>query len=464
MIPYTEAAYKLFHNGVRALSRVEENGVRIDEGYLERTMSEVESKIERLERNLHKSDVVKVWKKVFGQKTNIGSNDQLGTVLFKHLGFDPIGLTPNGKPKTDEKSLSAIDHPFVEDFVKIKKLQKALNTYLKGIRREVVNGYLHPFYNLHLVPTFRSSSTDPNFQNMPIRNPEIGVLVRKAFISRPGCCLIEIDYSGIEVRVAACYHKDPTMIEYINDPSKDMHRDMAIECFMLDPDQVTKQIRYCGKNMFVFPQFYGDYYIDCARALWTAISTMGLKTDDGIPLMEHLESKGIYELGDLDPKEKPRSGTFEKHIRDVENEFWNERFPVYTMWKRRWTELYQKRGWMLTKTGFICKGFMKRNEIINYPIQGSAFHCLLWSLIQLTLKELRSKKMRTKVVGQIHDSILLDVPEREVDDVLILANKVMTKSLVRNWKWLCVPLDVEAEITPVDGNWAEKSQIEIPKA
>src|SRR5690606_20675796 len=102
-----------------------------------------------------------------------------------------------------------------------------------------------------------NSSDSPNFQNLPIRNPKMAKIIRSAFIPRSDRhVLVEIDYSGIEVRVAACYHKDPVMIEYINDPTKDMHRDMAAQCYLAPPEQVSKQMRYCGKNMYVFPQFY----------------------------------------------------------------------------------------------------------------------------------------------------------------------------------------------------------------
>ncbi len=124
-------------------------------------------------------------------------------------------------------------------------------------------------------------------------------------------------------------------------------------------------------------------------------------------------------------------------------------------------EKYQERGWMKTLTGFICQGWMKRNEIINYPVQGSAFHCLLWALIHLQ-RELEKRKMETLLVGQIHDSLLADVPEGELEDFLRLAQHVMVDDLKEAWSWINVPLEVEAEVTPVDGNWYEKEGMKIP--
>jgi len=457
MIPYTKDSFQLLHDGARALSIVESNGIRIDEEYLDNAIRRTSRKIKKLQREQRDGEVYEIWKNTFGRKTNLESNDQLATVLFEKLGHEPTATTAKGKPKTDEKALSAVDEPFVKNYLKIKKLQKALSTYLKGIKKEVVYGFLHPSFNLHTTQTFRSSSSNPNFQNFPIRNPVIGKLIRSSFIPRKGNRLVELDYGAIEVRAAACYHKDPNMLTYIKDPTKDMHRDMAMECYKLPQDQVTKPIRYCGKNMFVFPQFYGDWYLSCCKSLWEAMSTMDLKTTDGTPLQEHLRSKGIRELGDCDPDEEPDSGTFEKHIKEVEKHFWTKRFPVYTKWKRKWVDKYRRQGWMLTKSGFICQGFMRKNEIINYPVQGSAFHCLLKALIDLQ-DELIRRGMKSKIVGQIHDSIVADVPDEEIQQFLNLAEWIMTINLRKQWGWIIVPLEAEAEVTPVNGSWFEKAE------
>lgn len=466
MIPYSREAYKLLHDGTVALAQVESNGICVDTVYLAKAIRRTTRRIKHLQAGLEKSEVAQIWRKTFKAKTNLNSTDQLGKVLFGEMGFDCVSRTSSLKYSTDEKALAAVDHPFVKDYLQVRKLQKSLGTYLLGIQREVVEGKVHPNFSLHLVRTFRSSSDNPNFQNIPIRDPKIGELVRQAFVARPGHRLVELDYSGIEVSIAATYHQDPTMHGYLRDKSKDMHRDMAMECYKLPPEEMLnpidkddakriKTIRYCGKNMFVFPQFYGDWYVECARNLWEAIGSMKLHLRDGRSLKEHLHQKGIVELGALDFKEKPRPGTFEAHIQAVEKRFWEKRFPVYASWKKKWVAEYREKAWMLTKTGFICQGWMKKNEIINYPVQGSAFHCLLWALIQLQ-KELNKRKMRSLIVGQIHDSLINDVPKEELTDFLGLAHEVMVPRLLEAWKWINVPLETEAEVTPVGGSWFQK--------
>ena len=473
MLPYTPEAYQLMHDGAIALARVESNGIRIDTEYLRKTTHRLRHRIDHLQKKIQTSEIVERWKRKFKGKFTLGSTDQLGEILFEDMGFECTERTPTGAYKTSEESLSRINHPFVKEYFKIKKLEKTLTTYLLGIRREVVNGFIHPFFNLHLVKTYRSSSDSPNFQNIPVRDPEVGKLIRQSIIARPGSRIVELDYSGIEVCIAACYHQDPTMMKYLEDKTKDMHRDMAMECFKLPLDELipadksnpaevkrAKTIRYCGKNMFVFPEFYGDWYIDCARSLWNAISSMNLQTRDGSSLYVHLRKQGIRELGDLNPKEKPRKGTMERHIQMVEQGFWTKRFPIYDYWKKQWVKMYRQLGYMLTKTGFICQGWLKRNEIINYPVQGPAFHCLLRSLIHLQRK-LEKYKMKSLIIGQIHDSLVNDVPDEELNDFLGIAREVMVDDLKDDWDWINVPIEIEAEVTPVDGNWFQKEEMKI---
>lgn len=447
-----------------ALASVEAAGIRIDTAYLERAIRRTARQIARAQADLESSPVIRTWRKTYRNRTNLNSTEQLGHVLFHVLEHPyPEELTATGKYKTDEKTLGSVDHPFVQTYLQVKKLRKVKSTYLEGLQKHVVDGYVHPFFNLHLVKTFRSSSDSPNFQNLPVRNPEMGRLVRRAFVSRPGRRLVEVDYGGIEVRIAACYHEDPRMLSYIEDTSKDMHRDMAMECYMLPRDEVTKAIRYCGKNMFVFPQFYGSYWVDCSHALWTACEQLNLTTASGVSVREHLRRQGFTELGDQQRSGSPREGTYEAYVQKVERRFWEKRFPVYARWKREWYDEYQDRGWFVTKTGFVCQGQMKRNEVINYPVQGSAFHCLLQSLVWLVDVELRRRRMETLIVGQIHDSILADVPEGEVDDFLALCQRVMVHKLRRRWDWIITPLEIEAEATPPEGSWADKQGMEIPK-
>jgi len=277
---------------------------------------------------------------------------------------------------------------------------------------------------------------------------------------------------GIEVKAAAFYHKDPVMMDYLNDATKDMHRDMAQQCYMLSDEEMCpidgdkadakriKNIRYCGKNKFVFPQFYGDWFMNCAPSLWAAIDQMKLQTRDGLSLKEHLKKKGITQLGVIDPKSRPSPGTFVNHIKEVEFDFWNNRFAKYKEWKDKWWEKYQRTGQFTTLTGFVISGLYKRNEVINYPVQGVAFHCLLWSLIRLQ-KQLRKYKMKSLIVGQIHDSIVADVCKDEVKDYLTMVKQIMTEDIKKHWTWINTPLEVEAEMSPLNRSWYEKTKVEM---
>ena len=113
-------------------------------------------------------------------------------------------------------------------------------------------------------------------------------------------------------------------------------------------------------------------------------------------------------------------------------------------------------------TGFVCHGTLDRKQVCNAPIQGAAFHCLLWSLIQLQ-DWLIGNHMKTKIIGEIHDSMLLEFYEPELNDVLRKAQQIMTRDIRQAWKWIRVPLAVEAEVAPAGGSWADKKPMEIPQ-
>jgi DNA polymerase-1 len=449
----TPEAYALLHEGSVELSRVEANGMRVDTRYLKRAIKFTGDEIMTLEQQLREDDIFRTWRKRFGEKTTLGNRKQLGTIVFDVLKY------PRTSSNNDEEAFAGVDLPFVQKYFQLQKKLKVKNTYLAGIAREVENGFIHPFFSLHTVVTYRGSSDTPNFQNLPIRNPEMGKIIRSCFIARENHVLVENDFGGIEVRVVCCYNKDPVLIDYICDSTKDMHRDVAAKCYCLPTDQVSKTIRYCGKNQFVFPEFYGSYYVDCAKNLWQSILGLNLETVGGVPVGDMLERKGIVELGACDPSKPPRKGTFEHHVKQVEEELWNK-FKVYARWKRDWWEGYLKRGYISTLTGFVLQGIYRRNQIINSPVQGSAFHILLKSLILLN-RRLRKNKMRTKIVGQIHDSLIADCHKDELQDYLAMVKEVTTVEVPKLWKWIIVPLEIEAEVAPVGGTWYEKAGVKI---
>ena len=452
----TPEAYQLIHKGILALARAEQNGMRIDLEYCERTKHRLTKKIEIAERKFKDTKFYHHWAHIY-KTPNIYSSTQLSHFLYSVKKLTPASTTASGKGAVDEESLSLLNVPEVQMLVEIRKMKKLRDTYLEAFIREQVDGVIHPFFSLHTTKTFRSSSDRPNFQNIPKRDVEAMKLCRRAIYPRPGHQLLEMDYSGIEVRISQCYHKDPTMQKYIEDPTTDMHGDMAAQIFLIDDFNKSlpehKVLRYCAKNGFVFPQFYGSYYVSCADNLAVHLGKLPKgkwKTGEGLPmpggsfLSDHLISKGIKSYS-----------AFEKHVQKVEEDFWGRRFLVYNQWKEKWWRTYQKKGYIDTLTGFRCVDPMKKNDCINYPIQGSAFHCLLWSFIELD-RIAQEENWDTRLVGQIHDAIVLDVHPDERDHVIETVMRVTCKDLRKAWPWIVVPLDVEAEICPVDAPWSEK--------
>ncbi len=265
-------------------------------------------------------------------------------------------------------------------------------------------------------------------------------MTRSCIIPRKGHKILEVDYSGIEVRISACYHQDSVMLDYIHNPQTDMHRDVAIDLFRLQKDECTKELRYMAKNGFVFPQFYGSYWKDCAINIWSKLTKEQLL---------FLKNKGFKNYN-----------SFERWVRKIEDDFWNKRFVGYRDWKERTYRKYEKTGYVKLKTGFKCFAPMKKNDVLNYPIQGAAFHILLWSLIQIN-KEIRKKQMNSCVIGQIHDSIVSDIDPVEEEEIKPMIRKIMCDDVREKFKWIIIPLDIEAEITEIDASWYTKKEWKI---
>jgi len=456
-----EEAYKLLHEGILALAEVERSGIRIDLDYVQRMKLHLTRKIEKLEREFKSTKFYRRWEHTVKGKVNINSSVQLAHYLYGTLKLKTERLTTSGQYSTDEDSLLSLNIPELNNLVKIRKLRKIRDTYLEAFEQEQVNGYIHPFFNLHLVTTYSSSSDSPNLQNIPKRDEEAMQICRRAFYPRPGHQLLEVDFKGMEVSISACYTHDPTMIRYLRNTSSDMHSDMARQLFLIDQFDRTKVghniLRQAAKNSFVFPQFYGDYYRNCAVGLcnWVQLSTRNSwKKEDGIKIdnttiAEHLISKKINSYQ-----------SFEEHVKKIEDDFWKNRFPVYAQWKERQWNNYKKHGYIDFLTGFRCSGVMSKNEVLNAPIQGTAFHCLLWSLIQLNRK-FHEECLDSRIINQIHDSMLIDLCPTELKKVISLVNHIVSEELPKTWDWIIVPMQVDMEICQVDESWAEKKELKI---
>lgn len=450
-------AYRFLQSGAEALAEVERNGIHIDVKYCNGKIEWLDYKIDQAKRRLDRTDLAKAWRARFGSGLNWTSGPQLRAVLYADLHVKPFKQTASGEDGIDEESLRQVDVPGVDNLLSARRYKK-MRDFLVAFVRYQIDGYLYPSFLLHTVATYRSSSSEPNMQNLSKRDKEAMEVVRRAIVPRPGHRIVEVDFSGLEVSIAACYHKDPRMISYLNDPSSDMHADMAHDIFKLplynERPEGFGTLRQAAKNGFVFPEFYGDYFEPCAYSMacnWCKLPRSGIwGAEDGVklagkPIAGHLIGQGIDSLS-----------SFADHIQNVEHDFWNKRFRVYNRWRKDWYAEYQRTGSFEMKTGFRCAGVMGKNMVINYPIQGAAFHCLLWTLIRLVD---RVRGWRSVVIGEVHDSALLDVHPDEFDEIVALCRKLATADLAKAWKWIYIPLRVEVQASVVDGSWAEMEVI-----
>jgi DNA polymerase-1 len=464
-------AYNFFMEGNKEMATLQLNGFIMDVAYYKKTRKTLEKKIEKLEKELTSGREARAFKKKFGKSLLLTSNQDLGKLFYEVLDQPPI-LTAKGNYKTDKGVLEKLQIPFVDKLLKKKKYEKALGTYLGQFEREIVKNKIHPFFDLIIPVTYRSSSSGPNFQNQPKRDEEIKKLIRSGIVPRKGCVLSEIDYSGSEVIASASCHKDPKFIAYLMDKSTDMHRDNATDLLMLPHEMLErtdytkeqkkqiKKIRFFAKNNWTFAQFYGDWFGSCAPVFWENVVEAGLKLPNGMTCKEWLEQKGIIELGEVE-NGQPTPGSFLEHCKSVEDKMWNKRFPQYTQWKKDIVDYYQKYGYIESLFGFKFTGYMSNNQCSNFPIQSASFHLLLYALIQVQ-KMIKRKKLKTKLVGQIHDSIIADVPVEELKVYHREVHKIVS-GLQDVFDWLVVPMEIEVEISKTreeGGSLAEMQEID----
>lgn len=463
-------ALDLFLQTQIAFANCEANGIKIDVPYLKQAIADTQQKILDLEHKIRQTEVWARWFEIFGRGASFTARQQLGTVLFKNtktphpknMGYDCKEWTDSGLPAISEGALERLSglEEFATDYSLWMSLNKMLATYLRGIEASLdPNDFIHPSFSLFSVISYRTSSSQINFQNIPNRDSVLAGTVRRCCIPRsPDRHLAELDYSGAEVRVNASINHDPTLLDSIKH-GIDFHKSVAAMAYLLPEDEVTKELRQSVKGAYTFAAFYGSYWVKIAKDLWNLIEYGNLKLADGKPLKQHLAEKGITGLGN---SEFPAPGSYYAHIRKTENWFWNEKFKVYAAWKESAWREYQEKGYVDLLTGFRCAGVFSKNIVTNIGAQGAAAHCLLWSFVRLD-RAIRELGLRTRICGQIHDSILLDIPHDELDDVLVLANDIMTKQLPEEQRWLAVPMEIEADVAPMGKSWWDKKAYEIPQ-
>lgn len=456
--PHLEKGIDLFTEGTLALADVQINGIQCDVEYYRNSHIELEKRIEERKKELLSFDECKKFQEVMGRLPNLGSSDDLKRMFYDILGHTPPRITDKGNASVDKDAMSKIDSPLAKEITELSRVKKIDNTYISQFLREIdPDSKIHPFFDLGQVLTYRGSSSDPNFQNVPVRNEEAKRYARSGIKPSPGWKILDFDYSANEVKAGTCYTQDPKLIAYCNNPDSDMHKDTAKDVFVL-PDasdefwkdkKTGKKLRFFVKNGFVFPEWYGSYYKNCAKNIWQECKD--LKTPNGMTVFEHFQDIGIIK------RRAEALDFFTAHIKNVEEAYW-KKFNVFKKWQEEHYKAYEKNGYIELLTGFRCSGYMGRNELVNYLFQGTAFHWLLWSLIEINA-EFHERKMESKVIAQIHDNAIIDSPPDEKEEVVTLCTEIATKRIRQFYPWIIVPLAIEWEETEIDGSWYAKKDL-----
>lgn len=439
----------LFKEGGIVLNRISQRGFRVDEEFYTEQATALTAEIEKTTTALLNSREARAFRAETGRQIKLNSSDDVRFLLTNILGYTVDKRTKTDQEAMDKETLQEIGTRFAKNLLSLRKADKILGTYVAPFLKGAVDGRIHPNFNLHVARSGRSSSSAPNFQNLPKRDPLSKRYVRRGIIPDPGFHFCEADYSSLEVRIFACHCLDPVLIDYVNDPTTDMHRDQCVDLFMLpNQEYVSKAMRGDIKAGWVFAEFYGSYYKSCARKMWdTMISPRKIKLrdpvtgKDGPTLMDHLDDMGIRCHAD-----------FEAYLKDYEeNNFW-ARFAVTKEYQKNAFKEYQRKGYIETKWGFRRGGFLSRNKIINTPTQGTGFQNLLWSLVEMD-KQRRREKWQSFFVGQIHDSINSNIHPDELQYVLDVHHYTMCERIRELHDWIIVPLEIEVAIAPVDAPW-----------
>lgn len=421
-------AFAFFMQSLDTMVELEINGIHADRDYYVRTQNQLRFDLDELRKE------ILTYPKV-PSGFNPSSPMQIQEVLYDVMGVKCTKETKSGGRSTDSEALEMTKNPWAHKLVQYRKLDKLYGTYVSGFLREISDdGKLHCNFNLNTVSTFRSSSSSPNFQNIPKRDKAAMNMTRGGLRAAPGHFLAELDFKGVEVSISACYHKDRNMIRYIEDETTDMHRDMAARLFIKDKADITKMERFAAKNGMVFAQFYGDYYGNCGPNIWKILVESSPET------IEHLKKHKIRNVNQ-----------FTNHVQTVEEWMWGEMFPQYARWKEDNWRKYQRNGYVEYFTGFRTQGIMDKNVVNNCAIQGTAFHVLLWTLNYVAG---RLHRLESYPMGQIHDSMILSIAPGEEEVVLAIVKKAL-EEIKGLWDWIIVPLTIEYERTQVGEDWTK---------
>jgi DNA-directed DNA polymerase len=395
---------------VQVLADMELEGIRIDVPFLKSLSDDIEKDIFSLQQAVYEQA---------GEIFNLSSPKQLGDILFEKLKLiSKPKKTKTGQYATSEEILSELapKHKIVSNVLEYRQLQKLQSTYIDALPKEVnsTTGRVHTTYMQAVTATGRLSSNNPNLQNIPIRT-ERGQQIRKAFVPRnEDYTLLSADYSQIELRVIAALSGEKNMIEAFLQ-NQDIHRSTAAKVFNVDIQSVTREQRSHAKTVN-FGIIYG-------------VSAFGLSNQTEL---SRSESK---ELIDTYYQTYPQLKVFI----DKQIHFARENGYVETiLGRRRYLPDINSRNQ-------VVRGAAERNAV-NAPIQGSAADIIKIAMINI-YNLLKDNKLKTKMLLQVHDELIFDVPKNELDFVKPLIKKTMEEAYQ-----FAVPLVVDLG---VGKNWLE---------
>ena len=392
---------------VTVLADMELTGIRVDKNYLENVRDELNEKIVSLEKEIYS---------LANQEFNINSPQQLAKVLFVDMQIPYPKKVTNGKYSTSKDILDKISfvHPIVDKILEYRMLSKLYSNYAVGLLNEIRDdGRIHTIYTQTLTRTGRLSSISPNLQNIPARD-EYSRMVRKAFIPDNDSVFLSSDYSQVELRVFSSMANATQMMEaFIED--KDIHAKTASDIYHVPLEEVTKSMRRTAKAVN-FGIIYG-------------ISSFGLSEDLGINVSE--AKKFIDQYLEAFP------GISEYMEREKEAAYKNG-YVKTLMNRRRVIPELQSKNYMVRSSG--------ERMALNTPIQGTAADILKKAMVEL-YDSLNEKKLKSKILLQVHDELILNVHKDEVDVVKGLVRDIMENAFILN-----VPLKVDIEI---GDNWYE---------
>jgi len=369
------------------LYSMEKDGVYVDKKALKAFGEKLTVKINELEKNIYE---------LAGESFNINSPKQLGKIFFEKMNLPHGKKTKTGySTSADILERLAHDYPIVSDVLEYRMLTKLNSTYVEGLTSCIKeDGRIHTHFNQTITATGRISSTDPNLQNIPIRK-ELGRELRKVFLPKPGYKFIDADYSQIELRLMAHMSNDEKMIDAFKE-KKDIHRSTASIVFEVPYDEVTSELRRQAKAVN-FGIIYG-------------ISDYGLSEDTGLDFATAKKHKEDY-FSKYSKIKEYIDTTVEKAKKDG---------FVTTLYSR------VRPIPELSSSNYMLRSFGER-VAMNAPIQGTAADIMKIAMINI-FNRLKEEKLESKLLIQVHDEVLLEVKESEIDKVKKIVSQEMANA------------------------------------